>query len=136
MNTRPPIITLCGSTRFKDEIRAADARLTMQGNIVISLGVFGHVDMPERDRTTNGTELKQLLDRLHKAKIDLADSIYVVDVNGYIGESTRSEIEYALSIGKTVHYLVGPRSEYPVLCCFKCRTPPNFCKHDICECHR
>ena len=102
------IITLCGSTRFKDEINAANARLTMEGNVVISLGVFGHVDMPDRDWTTNGNADKRMLDHIHKRKIDLADEIFVVNVGGYIGESTRSEIEYAERYDKPVRYLVDP----------------------------
>jgi hypothetical protein len=99
------IITLCGSTRFKDEINKANARLTMQGHLVISLGVFGHLDMPDYDWTTGGNEDKRMLDDLHKQKIDLADEIYVVNVGGYIGDSTRGEIEYAQTAGKPVHYL-------------------------------
>jgi hypothetical protein len=104
----PKIITLCGSTRFKDEINAANARLTMEGYLVISLGVFGHVDLPDRDWTTNGSVDKAMLDDLHKRKIDLAEEIHVVNVGGYIGESTRGEIEYARAAGKAVTYLEDP----------------------------
>jgi hypothetical protein len=102
---RAKIITLCGSTKFKEEIHRANAELSMQGSLVISLGLFGHTDMPDMDWTTGGSELKQMLDDLHKQKIDLADEIYVVNVGGYIGESTRGEIEYAIRHGKTVEYL-------------------------------
>jgi hypothetical protein len=102
---RPTITVLCGSTRFKDEINAANARLTLAGDLVISLGLFGHTDMPEHDWTTGGSDMKRLLDELHLRKIDLADRVYVVDVGGYIGESTRSEIEYAQQHGKPVSYL-------------------------------
>lgn len=105
---RPHIVTLCGSTRFKDEIHAANARLTMEGNLVISLGVFGHTDMPDVDWTTGGTDLKVALDDLHRHKIALADSIFVVNVDGYLGESTRGEIAYAESLGLPVRYLVEP----------------------------
>jgi hypothetical protein len=105
---RPKVVTLCGSTRFKDEINAANARLTMEGNLVISLGVFGHTDMPDHDWSTSGTEVKQMLDELHKRKIDLADEILVINVGGYIGESTRSEIRYAESVGVPVTYLEPP----------------------------
>src|SRR5690349_11699805 len=103
---RPPIVTICGSTRFKDEIHAANARLTLEGNIVISLGVFGHTDMPDVDWTTGGSDLKVMLDGLHREKIKLADSIYVVNPGNYIGESTRAEIQYAESLGLPVRYLV------------------------------
>jgi len=102
---RPQIVCLCGSTRFKDEINAANARLTLEGNLVISLGVFGHVDMPDVDWTTGGTDCKRLLDDLHKRKIDLADEVYVINVGGYVGESTRGEIAYAVKIGRPVRFL-------------------------------
>jgi len=99
------IITLCGSTRFKNEINAVNAELTMAGDLVISLGGFGHVDIPDNDWTTGGNADKLMLDELHKRKIDLADEIFVVNVGGYIGESTRGEIVYARAHGKTVRYL-------------------------------
>lgn len=105
---RPHIVVICGSTRFKDEIHAANARLTLAGNIVISLGVFGHVDMPDRDWTTGGTDTKVMLDELHRHKIRLGDSIFVVNPGNYVGESTRGEIEFAESIGLPVRYLVEP----------------------------
>lgn len=104
---RPEIVILCGSTRFKDQINAANARLTMQGKLVISLGVFGHIDLPDHDWTTGGSADKQMLDGLHKRKIDLADRVLVVNVGGYIGESTRSEIDYAISRSIPVDYLEG-----------------------------
>ena len=103
-----PVITLCGSTRFKDEFMEAQKRLTLDGNIVISVGLFGHSgDNEVWDGMDEGTlsKTKEMLDDMHKRKIDMADSIYVINVGGYIGESTRSEIEYALSHGKKVAYL-------------------------------
>lgn len=104
---RPVITVLCGSTRFKAEINKVNAELTMNGELVISLGVFGHVDMPDRPDLwfTGGSTEKVLLDELHKRKIDLADRVLVINVGGYIGESTRSEIEYAEARGKPVDYL-------------------------------
>lgn len=105
----PRIVCLCGSTRFKDEINAASARLTMQGVLVISLGVFGHTDLPDRDWTTGASDDKRMLDDLHRRKIDLADYVLVLNVGGYIGESTRSEIDYAEKLGKPVEYLEGVR---------------------------
>src|SRR5262249_44184368 len=102
---KPTIITLCGSTRFKDAINATNARLTLAGHLVISLGVFGHTDMPDQDWTTGGTAIKASLDELHKRKIDLADKVFVANVGGYIGESTRSEIAYAERLGKPIEYL-------------------------------
>ncbi|RIJ76689.1 hypothetical protein D1871_11345 [Nakamurella silvestris] len=107
-STRAEIVTLCGSTRFKEEINRLNAELTMAGKLVISIGVFGHVDLPERDWTTHGSADKIMLDRLHRQKIDLADRILVVNPGGYIGESTRSEIAYATAKGMPVEYLVPP----------------------------
>ena len=93
-----PVVTLCGSTRFKDEFMEAQKRLTLEGNIVISVGLFGHSgDQEVWENMDEGTltKTKEMLDDMHKRKIDLADSIYVINVGGYIGDSTRSEIEYA-----------------------------------------
>jgi len=107
----PRIVCLCGSTRFKEEILAAAGERTRAGEIVVMPGMFGHVDMPDVDWSTGGSALKIMLDELHKRKIDLADYVYVIDVDGYIGESTRSEIEYAESIGRPVIYLSGKTEE-------------------------
>lgn len=95
------VITLCGSTRFRDAFMEAQKRLTLEGNIVISVGLFGHAGDDEVWKP--GT--KEMLDDMHKRKIDMADEIYVINVGGYIGESTRSEIEYARRTGKAVRYL-------------------------------
>lgn len=104
-----PVITLCGSTRFKDQFLEAQKRLTLEGNIVISVGLFGHSG--DDEVWTEGT--KEMLDDMHKRKIDMADAIYVINVGGYIGESTRSEIEYAKRNGKEVRYLEGSTSGVP-----------------------
>ena len=95
------VITLCGSTKFKEQYLEAQKRLTLEGNIVISVGLFGHSG--DDEVWTEGT--KAMLDDMHKRKIDLADEIFVVNVGGYIGESTRSEIAYAMANGKVVKYL-------------------------------
>ena len=94
-------MTLCGSTRFKDAFMEAQKRLMLEGNIVISVGLFGHSG--DNEVWTEGT--KEMLDNMHKRKIDMSDGIYVINVGGYIGESTRSEIDYATKNGKTVEYL-------------------------------
>lgn len=102
------IITLCGSTRFKDEFMEAQKRLTLDGNIVISVGLFGHSgDNEVWENMDEGTltKTKEMLDDMHKRKIDMADEIFVINVSGYIGSSTRSEIDYAMASGKPVHYL-------------------------------
>ena len=95
------IITLCGSTRFRDEFIAEQKRLTLEGNMVISVGLFGH----SGDDEVWHEKVKPMLDDMHKRKIDLADEIFVINVGGYIGSSTRSEIEYALQTCKPVKYL-------------------------------
>ena len=95
------VVTLCGSTRFKDTFMEVQKRLTLQGCIVISVGLFGHAG--DEEVWTEGT--KEMLDDMHKRKIDMADEIFVINVDGYIGSSTRSEIEYARKTGKPVRYL-------------------------------
>lgn len=106
-----PVITLCGSTRFKSSFYEVQKRLTLQGNIVISVGLFGHAGDEEvwegMDEDTV-TETKLMLDDMHKRKIDMADGICVINVNGYVGSSTRSEIAYAAAHGKTITYLEAP----------------------------
>ena len=101
------VITLCGSTRFRDAFLEAQKQLTLEGNIVISVGLFGHAG--DEEVWAPGT--KDMLDDMHKRKIDMADEIYVINVGGYIGESTRSEIAYARANGKTVRYLEQPCEE-------------------------
>ena len=109
-----PVITLCGSTRFKNEFMMAQKRLTLEGNIVISVGLFGHSgDEEVWENMDEGTltETKEMLDDMHKRKIDMADEIFVINKNGYIGDSTRSEIDYAKKHGKTVKYLEPVQEE-------------------------
>ena len=101
MQGKYKVITLCGSTRFRGEFMEAQKRLTLEGNIVISVGLFGHSG--DDEVWTEGT--KEMLDDMHKRKIDMADEIFVINVGGYIGSSTRSEIEYAHAHGKPVKYL-------------------------------
>ena len=105
---RYKVVTLCGSTRFKDEFMEAQKRLTLEGNIVISVGLFGHSgDNEVWENMDEGTltKTKEMLDDMHKRKIYMADEVYVINVGGYIGESTRSEIEYAREHGKMIRYL-------------------------------
>lgn len=98
MERKYKVITLCGSTRFKQEFEEVNKKLTLEGNIVISVGCFGH----SGDTFTD--EQKLMLDDIHKRKIDMADEIFVINKGGYIGSSTRSEIEYSESKGKVVRY--------------------------------
>ena len=98
------VITLCGSTKFKDEFMRVQKELTLKGNIVISVGLFGHSgDNEVWENMDEGTltKTKEMLDDMHKRKIDMSDEIFVINVGGYIGESTKSEIEYAIKNNKT-----------------------------------
>jgi len=97
-----PIITLCGSIRFENEFRIVNGELTMKGYVVLAPGFFNHavlhMDQYNAERTKTG------LDDLHVHKIGMSDSIFVIDVLGYIGESTRREIEVARKNKKEIFY--------------------------------
>lgn len=95
------VITLCGSTKFKDDFLREQKRLSLEGNIVISVGFFGHCG----DNEVWKEETKEMLDDMHKRKIDMADEIFVINKNGYIGSSTKSEIAYAIKTNKKVNYM-------------------------------
>lgn len=102
------IVTLCGSTKFKKEFLRVQKDLTLKGNIVLSLGIFTQSD--DKDIFENMDEetlknTKEMLSDMHKRKIDLSDEIFVINVNGYIGESTKDEIDYAQNTGKKINYL-------------------------------
>ena len=101
MVERFKVITLCGSTKFKEDFFREQKRLTLEGNIVISVGLFGHSG--DNEVWTEGT--KEMLDDMHKRKIDMADEIFVINKDGYIGSSTKSEIEYAIKTNKPVNYM-------------------------------
>lgn len=108
---RPRIVCLCGSTRFYKEFTIANFQETMKGNIVLSVGFYAHAQGHEWQIKEHGsivgiTEQEKLkLDELHKRKIDLCDEILVLNVGGYIGDSTRSEINYASLNYKRIRYL-------------------------------
>jgi hypothetical protein len=102
---RPQIVCLCGSTRFFDAFRQANLRLTLAGVIVLSIGCDTKSDADLGIVAGDLAPAKAALDELHKRKIDLADEVLVLNVGGYVGESTRSEIEYAEKIGRPVRYL-------------------------------
>lgn len=103
------VVTLCGSTKFRKEFHEVQKKLTLDRCIVISVGLYGHAGDEEvwegMDEDTL-TETKIMLDDMHKRKIDMADEIFVVNVDGYIGDSTKSEIAYAKAKGMPVNYLV------------------------------
>ena len=100
----PKIVCLCGSTRFYQQFQQANYEETMAGKIVLSVGFY-----PKRGDHNElvgcTSEQKTALDELHKRKIDLADEVLVLNVGGYIGESTRSEVEYAEKLRMPIRYL-------------------------------
>lgn len=103
---KPKIVCLCGSTRFYKQFQEANYRETMNGKIVLSVGFYPHAQNEMHGEQVGITvEQKCALDELHKRKIDLADEILVLNIGGYIGDSTRSEIAYADSINKPIYYL-------------------------------
>lgn len=103
---RPRIVCLCGSTRFYKNFQEANYQETMKGHIVLSVGFYPHAVSEMHGEGIGITaEQKEALDELHKRKIDLADEVYVLNVGGYIGSSTRSEIDYAIANDKPIRYL-------------------------------
>lgn len=100
------IITICGSTRFKDEIVEAAKNLTMDNHIVLAPCIFHHADDMELT-----AEQKIRLDNLHKEKINMSDAIFVVNKDGYIGESTYGEIDWAQRMKKEIYFLENPNPE-------------------------
>ena len=107
------IITLCGSTKFTDEMLVKQWELTKAGHIVLTWCVlpqsyidreFG-IGMSDHAHIGDQEGVKETIDAVHKKKIDLSDEIIVINVNDYIGESTKSEILHALKGRKTVKYL-------------------------------
>ncbi|MBK9181464.1 MAG: hypothetical protein IPM45_18285 [Acidimicrobiales bacterium] len=130
---RPTVVCLCGSTRFKDAFAAASREETLAGRVVLSVGLFGHSDPALAGECPvckgqrgwcegghwgdcarcsgagvvfdQGSPAKAMLDRLHLRKIDMADEVLVLNVGGYVGESTAREVAYAEAAGKPVRYL-------------------------------
>ena len=98
------VVTLCGSSRCRDAFAEAQKRLTLEGNIVLSLGLFAL----SGDEEVFRPGAREMLADMHKRKIDMADEIFVINVGGYIGNRTRSEIEYAKETGKAIRYLEAP----------------------------
>lgn len=108
---RPRIVCLCGSTRFYEVFQRANYDETMAGRIVLSVGHYPHSAEQAHGESVGCTpEQKAALDVLHKQKIDLADEVLILNVGGYIGDSTRSEIAHARATGKPIRWL-EPESE-------------------------
>ena len=111
LSESPKVVVLCGSTRFMDVFHEAGWLETLNGNIVLSVGVSKHLP-PDHGGESLGKATVEMLDELHWRKIDLADEVLVLNIDGYIGYSTGREIEYAESVGKPIRYL-EPLGEQP-----------------------
>lgn len=107
--TKPKVVVIIGSTRFKEHHLGAAQRETLKGKIVLTAGFFHH-----RDYVPISSEQKAYLDWLAERKVDLADEVYVVNINGYVGETTQRLIDYATKHGKPIDSIEplgqGPRS--------------------------
>lgn len=103
---RPTVVCLCGSTRFYEAFQKANYKETMAGRIVLSVGFYPHSATQAHGEDVGCTEAqKTRLDRLHMAKIEMCDEVLILNVDGYIGFSTRRELEYAEHLGKRVRFL-------------------------------
>ncbi len=109
-SSRPRVVTLCGSTRFSEAFQAASLSETLAGRIVLSIGC----DLRSDDCLGLNDETRAKLVDLHKRKIDISDEILVLNVGGYVGESTRAEINHAIALGKEVRWLEPPAKPEPV----------------------
>jgi len=94
------IVCLCGSTRFKDAFELANKEESIKGNIVLTVAMFGHIEGLDM----NGED-KKMFDTLHMDKIELSNEVLILDVDNYIGESTRNELNHAIKLGKKIRYL-------------------------------
>jgi len=119
MSEKPPIITLCGSTRFIEYFAVMAWALEKKGAIVLGLHFLPesyfkqkkHKGVP--DHLAEYEEVAEHFDNLHLRKIDLSDSVYVLNVDGYIGKSTAKEIKYAKKLGLPISYFEKPLKEAP-----------------------
>ena len=106
----PKIICLCGSTRFTEIMLVKQWELTKTGYIVLSWCALPNWYFSGPDTAHIGDQegVKEIVDEVHKRKIDLSDEVLILNIDGYIGESTRSELDYAISQGKTIRYEETP----------------------------
>jgi len=104
-NTKPTVVCLCGSTRFADAFHEANLKETLAGKIVLSFGCDFKSDTDLLLAGELTAEDKARLDELHLRKIDLADEVLILNVGGYVGESTRREFRYAIEHGKHIRWL-------------------------------
>jgi len=108
----PKIVCFCGSTRFANTYMIERWKLEKQGIITLGINILPNGYFTEKDH--HGAEqecVKHILDELHFSKIDMADEVVILNVGGYIGESTKAELEYAKKRGKCITYFEKP-NEY------------------------
>lgn len=110
------VICLCGSTRFTSQMLVIQWNFTKLGYVVLSWCALPDNYFIGEDKTHVGDQegVKEIVDEVHKRKIDLCDEVFVINVGGYIGESTTSEIKYAIEHAKDVRFL-EPEWSYPQL---------------------
>jgi alkyl hydroperoxide reductase subunit AhpC len=109
-STFPKIVCLCGSTKFYEEFQKVNAQETLAGNIVLSIATFATSEAEYFAGLSEqqGERVKKMLDDLHKRKIELADEVFIINKDGYVGESTKQELEYARTLGKVIRWLEPP----------------------------
>lgn len=107
----PTVVCLCGSTRFGEAFRQANLQETLAGRIVLTVGC----DFKSDDAIGLSPDTKERLDELHRRKIDLADEVLILNVDGYMGESTKRELAYARSLGKGIRFLEPENGDEEVL---------------------
>jgi hypothetical protein len=124
---RPRVVCLCGSTRFYEVFQAMNFQYTLAGCIVLSIGC----DTKSDEGLSLSVQDKARLDQLHLRKIDLADEIFVINVEGYVGESTSREIAYAASRGKGINWWAVP--PFAALTCGGFFGGKKECQHTGCQ---
>lgn len=104
---KPKVICLCGSTRFTDIMLIKQWELTKQGYIVLSWCALPDSYFKGEPKSHVGDQegVKEIVDEIHLRKIDLADEVLILNVDGYIGESTMKELKYAQRKHKKLHFL-------------------------------
>jgi len=103
---KPKVICLCGSTRFTEQMLVKQWELTKQGYVVLSWCALPDWYFQGKDKAHIGDQegVKEIVDRVHLRKIELSDEVFVLNIGGYIGESTRNEINHAIKMGKPIYY--------------------------------
>ena len=93
------VVTLCGSMKFQHRMRQIAKKMSLEGNVVLTPCIMGF------DPKSLTPKQHEVLDQIHRQKIDMCDYVLIINVGGYYGSNTKEEIDYAKSIGKEVRYL-------------------------------